>query len=76
LCGDLAPEGSRVDVVDEGALPVDLYHREPFPVALLEFACAADIDLVELDPLGPQHLPRPLAEVAALRVVERDASYG
>jgi hypothetical protein len=77
---DLAPERRLVEVVDEGPLAVDLHHGQPLPVPLLELGHAGDVDLLELEAelvAQPGQLPaRPLAQVAALRVEERDATQG
>src|SRR4051812_44083278 len=76
-CGvELAPERVREHEVDERALAVDLHHREPLAVPRLELGVAGDVDLAQLErPPGP-HLAddgaRTFAEVAALRVVQRD----
>jgi hypothetical protein len=63
-------------VVDERLLAVDLDHRQPLPVARLQLGVAGDVDLRELEvgvgADGDERLPRPLAEVAAGRVVEND----
>jgi hypothetical protein len=76
----LAPECGFVQVVHEGALAVDLDHRQPFPVASLERRVSADVDLLELElELGAQARelpPCPLAQVAARSVVQRDPGYG
>src|SRR3954465_4687169 len=76
-CGvELAPERVREHEVDERALAVDLDDREPLAVARLELRVARDVDLAQLERPPDAHLAddgaRPLAEVAALRVVERD----
>src|SRR5581483_5035565 len=67
LCVQFAEERGRVDVVDEGPLAVDLDHRQPLAVALLELADPADVHLLELElVLAPQlceRRARPLAEV-------------
>jgi hypothetical protein len=80
LCGHFAAKRARIHVVDERALAVDLDHRQPFAIYRLEFRDAADVDLLELEgDLSAGFLedrPRPLAEVAALRVVQRDLRYG
>jgi hypothetical protein len=81
LCGHLAPKSRRVDVVDKGALAVDLDHGQPCPVPRLELGIAPDVDLLQLERELRARLlddcPRSLAEVAALRVVERDPGrYG
>ena len=70
-----------LDVVGETPPAVDLHHREPFPVLGLEGLVPADIDLAEREAeLGlerPDLVERPLAEVAALRVVDDDVGgYG
>ena len=80
MCGQFASKSVGIDVVDERPLAVDLDHREPLAVSRLELRVTTDVDLGEVEPeLGPS-LPhdskRPLTEVAALRVVERDARYG
>ena len=68
------------DVVDEGALTLDLHDREPFAIGRLELGNAADVDLLELERLllahPEQNAARTVAERAAGRVVERDARYG
>jgi hypothetical protein len=72
----------RLDVVGEAAPAVDLDDRDPLPVSRLQCRIAGDVDLPQLElglPAEPgQHLPRPLAEVAALGGVEDDlrAGYG
>jgi hypothetical protein len=69
-----------VDVVDKRATAVDFDHRQPLAVPRLELVAAGDVDLVELErhPLAraEELRPRTLAEMAAVRVVQRDASYG
>ena len=73
---ELAAERVGVQVVRERTLAVDLDHRQPFAVTLLELGVAGDVDLLELELLLPPKLsqlrPRPLAEVALGRVEERD----
>jgi hypothetical protein len=80
LCAQLAAKCVRIDVVDEGAFAVDLDHGEPVPVPRLELGVASDVDLLELERNLRAYLfddvPRPLAQVAAARVVQRDARYG
>jgi hypothetical protein len=76
LCADSASKGSRVDVVDERALAVDLDDRQPLPVPRLERRVAGDVDLAEGNARLPKDRPRPLAEVAALGVEEDDVCYG
>jgi hypothetical protein len=67
-----------VDVVGEDPLAVELDHGKPLPVPRLELGVAADVDLLVREPeLVAQRLElfaRPVAEMAARRVVERD--YG
>jgi hypothetical protein len=69
-----------LDVVDEQPLPVELDDGQPLAVARLEIGVAVDRDLLELEAeLGAQLgelRPRPLAERAALGVVEGDPRYG
>jgi hypothetical protein len=76
LCGHFATKGIWVDVVDEGPLAVDLYNGKPLPVARLQRGIAVDLDLLELERQLLANLgddpPRPLAQVAALSVVEDD----
>jgi hypothetical protein len=81
LCVDPPYECAPIDVVDEGALAVDLDDRQPFAVPGLELGPAADVDLVELELVLAPHLcegsPRTLAEMAVVRVEERYANgYG
>jgi hypothetical protein len=80
LCGDLAAKRGWVDVVDERALAVDLDDRQPLPVPRFELRIPTDVDLLEVEGhLTANFLddrPGTLAEVAALRVVERDPRYG
>jgi hypothetical protein len=74
LCGQSPAEPLRLDVVDERPHAVDLDDRKQLPIAGFELGIAADVDLAELEAeLLPQLLeraPRPLAEMAALRVVK------
>ena len=74
LCLHFATKRTGVDVVDEGALAVDLDDRQPLAVARLELGVAGDVDFLELEravvPRRRDDRARPLAEVAALRVVE------
>jgi hypothetical protein len=70
-----------LDVVGEAPPSVDLDDREPLPVLGLERLVAGDVDLsepkAELGLEGPNLCQRPLAEVAALRVVDDDVGgYG
>ena len=68
-------------MVDEGSLALDLDDRQPFAVPRLELRVAADVDLLQIERHLCAHLlddrAGTLAEVAALRVVQRDGrSYG
>ena len=67
-----------MDVVGKDRLAVDLDHREPLAVPRLELRVARDVDLLQREAeLGAELLElraRPVAEMAALRVEERD--YG
>lgn len=70
-----------MDVVREAPPPVDLHDRKPLAVLGLERLVAGDVDLAQpeaelaLEP--PELRQRPLAEVAALRVVDDDVGgYG
>jgi hypothetical protein len=70
------PEGGFVYEVGKGSLTVDLDHRQPLAVSRLQLGVAGDVDLRELE-IGlrgerAERLPRPLAEMAAGRVVEND----
>jgi hypothetical protein len=72
LC-DTPPQRRSVHVVREGAVPADLDHRQPFPVASLERVVAGDVDLPEpaVSELGNERRAGALAEVAPARRVER-----
>src|SRR6476646_9239506 len=76
LCVQFANKRGLVEVVDEGPLAVDLDHRQPLAVALLELGHAADVHLFEVELVLPAHLcERPagaLAEVAVVCVVNGD----
>jgi hypothetical protein len=80
LCAQFAPKRIRIDEVHEGALAVDLDDWEPLAVLRFELFVTADVDLPELERhLGAdilEHGAGALAEVTALRVVERDPAYG
>jgi hypothetical protein len=75
---ELAAEGCLVEVVDEGALAVDLDDREPLAVAPFELLDARDVDLrVGKAQLGSERgelRARALAQRAVARVEERDAT--
>jgi hypothetical protein len=43
--GHLPPQGRLVDVVDEGALAVDLHHRQPLAVTRFQLRVVGDVDL-------------------------------
>jgi len=78
---DFASERGSVDVIDKGALPADLDHRQPLTVASLQLGVAADVHLLEVEAqLRPRLLERrtrPFAEVAAARRIENDVDcYG
>ena len=79
-CASLAPQCIGWHEVDERLLAVDLDDRKQLAVARLELGVAVDRDLLELEAeLVPQRRdgrPRTLAEVAALRAVERTTAYG
>jgi hypothetical protein len=81
LCGELAAEGPRLDVVRAGPHAVDLDHRDQLAVTRLELGVATDVDLLqverELVAKLLERCPCTLAEVAALGVVEDDLGrYG
>jgi hypothetical protein len=70
-----------LDVVGEAPPSVDLDDREPFAVLGLERLVAGDVDLTEPEPElgleGPNLRQRPLAKVAAVRVIDDDVGgYG
>jgi hypothetical protein len=73
-----APQGGGVDEVDERALAADLDDGKPLAVTRLELGVAADVDRAQLEAeLRPRLLDdseRPLAQVAALGVVDDDAT--
>jgi hypothetical protein len=75
---ELATERGSVHVVDERPLAVDLDDREPLAVARFELRVAPDVDFLQLEPelvmRGRDRLARPLAEMAAVGVVEDDSS--
>jgi hypothetical protein len=80
LCNRTA-EGIDLDVVREAAPSVDLDDGEPLAVLGLQRRVAGDVDLAEPEPEvgleGPHLRQRPLAEVAAVRVVDDDVGgYG
>jgi hypothetical protein len=76
LCGYFAAESSWIHVVDESALAVDLHDGEPLPVTRLQLGIAVDLDFLQLerDLLAylRDDLPRALAQMAGLGVVEDD----
>src|SRR5947209_96389 len=69
--GEPAPQSIRRDVVHERPLAVDLDHRQPLPIALLELRVAADVHLgdrdAELAADLLDDLACPFAEMAAGR---------
>ena len=79
MCVQFADKRRRVEVVDEGSPAVDLDHRQPFPVALLELRDAGDVHLFELELMLGAHLCerrlRALAEMAAFGVIENDPRH-
>jgi hypothetical protein len=80
LCNRLA-QCVNLDVIGETPPSVDLDNREPLPVPGLECLIARDVDLAqgeaELGLKRPHLRERPLAEVAALRVIDDDVGgYG
>jgi hypothetical protein len=80
LCNRTA-EGIDLDVVREAPPAVDLDDRQPLAILGLELLVAGDVDLAELEaelvPEGSHLRQRPLAEVAALGVVDDDVGgYG
>ena len=79
LC-NRSPEGVRLDVIGETAAPVDLDHRQPFPVFGLERGVAGDVHLAEVEaelvPKVCDHAAGALAEMAPIGVVEDDLGYG
>ena len=81
MCGELATERVRRDVVDERLLAGDLDDRDQLAVALLELPGGRDVDLTQPEAeLVTQLLERrsgALAQVAPGRVVEDDVCrYG
>ena len=76
MCEQFPNKRGLVEVVDEGPLAVDLDHRQPLAVAPLQLGVTGDVDLSELEVRvrgdRNERLPRPLAQVAAWRVVEDD----
>ena len=80
MCNRTA-EGFDLDVVGEAAAPVDLDDREPLAIFSLESVVAGDVDLAEGEAELRLELPHllegPLAEVAALSVIDDDVGgYG
>ena len=78
---ELATQGGRIDVVDERPLSIDFDDWQPLPVKGLELGDSCDVYFFEFEPQvstrGLDRLPRSLAEVAALGVVENDpGGYG
>jgi hypothetical protein len=72
LVAEFATQPVGLDVVDEGALAVDLHHGHPFAVLRLERVVAGDVDFAIRNALRGEDAARPLAEVAAARGVEDD----
>jgi hypothetical protein len=76
LCGfEAAAERAFLDVVGARALAVDLHDGDPLAVRGLQQRVTVDRDLFQLEPElvpeGGDLGPRPVAQVAAGRVVER-----
>jgi hypothetical protein len=75
LC-EPAAQGIRRHEVDKCLLPVDLDDRDQLAVARLQLGVAVDRDLLQLEAelLAQRRdgLPRALAEVATLRLVQAD----
>ncbi len=80
MCAKFAAKRSRVYVVDEGALTVDLDHGQPLTIRRFQLRVPTDVDLLEVERKLAAHLLEDragtLAEVTALRVVQPDLSYG
>ena len=80
MCLHFATKRTSIHVVDEGALATDLDYRQPLAVARLELRIARDVDLLELEGAirarRGDDRARPFAQVAALRVVDRDPRLG
>lgn len=76
LCAEPPPERVLLHEVRERPFAVDLDDRQPLAVARLEDGVAADVDRLELEAElraeGGQLRERPLAEMAALGVVDDD----
>jgi hypothetical protein len=76
LCGYFAAKSIWIHVIDESALAVDLHDRKPLPKARLQLRIAVDLDFLQLERelLADRRddLPRALAQMAVLRVVEDD----
>lgn len=79
MCAELAPETFRLDVVDEGALAVDLDDRKELAIPSLELSIAGDVDLakseVEFLLKRDQGLPGTPAQMTASGVVEHDVPH-
>jgi hypothetical protein len=69
-----------LDAVDGDAIAVDLDHRDPPSIAVLELGNTGDVDLgdteAELRREGSELLPRALAQVAIAGDEERDRLQG
>src|SRR6478736_6041966 len=79
LCEQFPNKRGLVEVVDEGPLAVDLDHRQPLAVALLELRHARDVHLFELELVRSVHLCErvagALAEVATIGVIDNDPRH-
>ena len=74
MCGfEAAAEGGFVHVVREDPLAVDLHDRQPLTIRRLQLGIPGDVDLLEGDAALHEHGARPLAEVAARAVIDRNS---
>ena len=72
-----APQRLGLDKVGERSLAVDLDDRNRLAIPRFELWLAADIDRFEVAATDlSDHLERPRAEVAAVRVVDDDPGQG
>jgi len=79
LCNRPA-ERIGLDVIREPAPAVDLHDGQPLPILGLQSGIAGDVDLTQVEAellVQPaDHLPRPVAQVAAGCVIDDDVDYG
>ena len=70
------PEGVELNVVREAPAAVDLHHRKPLPVGLLQRRVAGDVHLSQCESQlltqASDLCKRALAEMATGRVVDED----